>query len=254
MILFALLALINRIFAKLDGLAYEKPDKYDLKLGKNDMDITNYLDQKKDVQARSLEVEENNAKLDNQADTLNQYLGTNKMLPWTSRNLWKIIYDFIMKHIEDFLKDTKLSFKIHIRYAMCTFIVPLLPTEYFLIFPSFYERLIPMKFKRNEFVMMFLQAANSFLMKVRKRSAKELLPTFIFARKGSSLDDIKFMLTIPELITTDPMKLLRWVFEFELEDGRLGLADVAPLADAAPLGGVAPLGDAAPFAAFPQNP
>lgn len=233
MFILSYLTLLDKAFAlekasaNLDTLAFEKPDKFDLKLGKNDMEIANILDQKKDVPLpKSLKVEKNNSKLDKQKNEMRKKFKTDNMFSVRDRKLWEIIYNFIKLHIEDFLNGTKLSFKIHMRYSFCTYILPLLPTEYFLLFPSFYKVFIPTKIKKSEFGKTFLGAIDKFLEKVKERSDKELLPTFTFARAGSSLEDIEFILTIPDLISTDPIKILRWLYDFELEDSKIGLSSV----------------------------
>lgn len=211
-----------------DSLSFEKPDKYDIRMAENDRLVRKAFDERdaENETQGNLDAIKNNEKLDNQAETLKKHYGYTNMYPVTNKDLWRIIYEFIKKNLKDFLENNRLYFKIHIRYALCTFIIPLLPTEYFLIFPSFYASLIPPKFKQNEFVGKFLNTMETFLKRVRLRSKKELLPTFIFARKNSSMQDVEFILEIPDLIRNDPVKILRWLFEFELEDSKIALGDL----------------------------
>lgn len=238
-----LFSLITLAFALLaDPLAFEKPDKFDIRLASNDMKIAKLIEQKEDQenlggpngegspQRKSLGAEENKDKLEDQVKALSKFMDTNNMYPLNSRKLWEMIYDFIIKHLDDFLKNNQIQFKIYMRYSFCAYIVPLLPTQYFLIFPSFYKILIPPKFKKNEFVASFLKIMDSFLEKVKKRSSNEMLPAFDFVRKGSSKDDLKMILEIPELVTTEPLKIVRWLIDFHLVDVSLNTGAVAAAA------------------------
>jgi hypothetical protein len=210
------------VLCKVDQLAFDQPDKFDFKLAKNDLQIINFLDQKDEkLNSKIIKTEENLLKLDNQVDTLRKYFESKNIHSLLSSNLWEKIYKFILENLDKYLKDSNLFFSISMRYSLCTYIIPLLPTEYFLIFPSFYKILIPKKVKKNEIVKKFIKSLDKFLLRVKYRSKRELLPNFRFIKKTSLKEDLEMIREIPKIINSEPLRLIKWVVEFEIEESSI---------------------------------
>lgn len=198
-----------------DGLAVEKPDRYDINMAETDRFYLNSLDH--DITAEKLKKEEVYQRVDDHAEKLNKLLDSNSIYSLTSSDLWNRIYEYLVEHLDEFLKNGNLFFKIHMRYSLCTYIMPLLPTDYILVFPSFYKILIPSKFKKIKAVSDFLKSLDKFFTLVKQRSKTEILPTFVFKRSGSLKDDLIVIKRIPELIKTNPSSLVSWLFNFTVE-------------------------------------
>ena len=210
------------VFSSFDQLAYDKPDKFDLKMAKNDLKIFNFFDEKdQKLNSKIKKTEDAIFKIEDQVETLKRFLNSKNIYPLTSTKLWEIIYDFIKGHLEDFLKNNELSFSIYIRYSFCSFIIPLLPSEYFLIFPSFYKILIPKKFRKNEHILKFIKIFDKFLLRVKARSSREFLPLFNFRKATSIQEDLEFIKEIPKIIISDPVKIIKWLLDFRLNENSL---------------------------------
>ena len=221
LILEGLILLISYCIAK-DDLFNIVPDKYDIKLNANDKALAEKMDSKVELKdEKSLEIQKNKDKLNSQVDSIKKELGTNKVFPISSIDLWKFIYDFIKNNLDDFIKGKSLSIKMYMRYTFCVYIIPLLPTEYVLLFPSFWEIFIPNKFKKNIYISNFIETLKKFLKEVKERSDRELLPAFIFSKSITGEEDLEFFLEIPELISTDPGKIIRWLLDFKQENSGL---------------------------------
>lgn len=192
--------------AEKDALAYEKPDDHDLLLAANDQAIDNFINEQAIPEVPNVLAEENILALETQAEALAKHFGSKNMHSVISRKLWEIIYNFIKENLEQFLKENRLQFKIYARYVFCFYVIPLLPTDYVLIFPSFYGKLIPSKFYKNEIVKTFIGALDSFFMRVRERSKRELLPAVTFARHTAIDEDLEMIKSIPEFIRSDPIR------------------------------------------------
>lgn len=203
-----------------DDLAKEKPDNYDMKLARQDSLAARTLDTalgKDMVEPASAEIMDKIDKLEKQTDNLKKLLGVDNLLPITSHNLWEMIFKYIMDHIEQFLKDNTIDIQIPMRYNFCVFVMPIMFTNYFLVFPAFYKFLIPSKVKNIPSVKDFLAKFDRFLNFIKKRSKKELLITVHIKRTGSLKEDLEMIKQIPTFIVSDPTKIIRWMLDFTVE-------------------------------------
>lgn len=216
MIVFLTYSLIN---AK-DSLAVEKPDKYDLRMAKIDKQYENAFKKPKIPTlppSKHDEIEQKKDKLDKQADALKKILKDDNVLPITSSDLWRIIYEYIKAHLKDFTKDNSLAVSFVLRYDFCLFIIPVVPANNLLVFPAFYKFLIPPKVKKVPTVAKFLAEFDSKLKIIQKKSSTQLLVTVVLKRTGNIKSDLEMILKIPDLIVQEPLKLLKWLFDFKIE-------------------------------------
>lgn len=213
-----LLLLINHtmIDAK-DGLSFFKPDKYDKRMAMVDNAYNKAGENINDPNNAAALEDELDEKLELQTRTLKKHLGLNNAHSIRSIKLWEEIYKYIIDHLKELLKDNKFGFTFYIRYNYCLFVIPLLPSDYILVFPAFYEKLIPPKIKKYPLVKNCLKAFRDFFHIVHKRSKKEVLPAFFVYRTISGPKDLEIIKEIPRLIRKDPLKLLKWVFDFHIE-------------------------------------
>lgn len=200
-----------------DGLANEKPDSYDMRLARQDGIAARILDKDTAPQPASVDVSNKIDKLEKQADALRKLLGEDNILPITSHKLWEMIFQYIMDHIEQFLKDNTIDIQIPMRYNFCVFVMPIVFTNYFLVFPAFYNFLIPPKVKSILMVKDFLTKFDRFLNFIKKKSKTELLITVHIKRTGSVKDDLEMIKQIPDFIVSDPIKIIRWMLDFSVE-------------------------------------
>lgn len=208
------LCLLLLSFCK-DSLYKEMPDRYDLKLSKIDQ---NYLNStKENTKTTEDTIFENNQRLDNQVSTLKNYLEIDEVYSLTSTKLWEKIYNYIVEHLNEFLENNQLSFKMHIRYNFCFYVIPLLPTEYFVVFPSFYKYFIPYKYRNEKAILNFTNGIDGFLKEIKNRRYKEILTVFYVKRSGTAKDEIEMIKKIPEMIKNEPMALIRWIMGFKVE-------------------------------------
>lgn len=211
-----------------DGLSDPRPDRYDIKMADNDRELARaFEDIEKSKEDSNVKAVKNKEKLNSQKEKLKKHLNTDQMYSLTDGDFWQMIYDFIKKNIADFLKDQTLFFTIYMRYSFCAYIIPLLPTQYFLIFPSFWKIFVPNKVLENESVKVFVKSLENFLKQVKERSDKEMLPVFVFTKSVTSEADLDFLLEIPDLLTKDPVKIIRWLSDFKLENSTLNAKDLA---------------------------
>lgn len=202
-----------------DELANEKPDNYDLKLAHQDSLAAHTLGMlDRDLtQPTSIEITSKIDKLEKQTDDLKKLLGEENLLPITSHELWEMIFKYIMDNIEQFLKDNTVEIKIPMRYNFCVFVMPIVFTNYFLVFPAFYKFLIPSKVKSMPLVKDFLTRFDKFLNFIKDRSQKELLITVHIKRTKSVKEDFEMIRQIPTFIVSDPIKIIRWMKDFNVE-------------------------------------
>lgn len=198
-----------------DTLSKEVTDKYDIKLSNIDDE---YLQHNKNgIKTVEDVVFENNQRIENQVSTLKNFLEIDEIYPLTSSHLWEKIYNYIIEHLHEFLENNQLSFKMYIRYNFCLYVIPLLPTEYFLVFPSFYKYIIPYKYRSTKLVLGIIDRIDKFLEEIKKRETKEILTVFYIKRSGSVKDDLEMIKLMPVLIRNDPIRILRWIVDFKAE-------------------------------------
>lgn len=208
---------LSMISSTKDGLAREKPDSYDMKLAHQDSLTARTLDNDTAPLPASIEAANKIDRLERQTEALRKLLGEDNLLPITSHQLWEMIFQYIMDHIEQFLKDNTLDIQIPMRYNFCMFVMPILFTDYFLVFPAFYKFLIPSKIKNILVVKNFLANLDQFLNFIKKKSEKELLITVHIKRTGSVKDDLEMIRQIPTFIVSDPIKVIRWMQDFSFK-------------------------------------
>ncbi|ELA41945.1 uncharacterized protein VICG_00962 [Vittaforma corneae ATCC 50505] len=200
-----------------DALENFSPDKYDLKMSKLDSVYANQQTPENDIDNSVALENEKMKRFETQVETLKGFMDIDNLYPVTSRKLWEAIYKFIIEHLKELVKDGRLGFTFYIRYNFCLYIIPLLPTEYVLVFPSFYHVIIPEKVKKYPLVLKFLTGLENFLKLVKKKSKVEVLPAFMVSKTFTSEKDIEIIKQIPDLIRTDPFKIIKWLIDFKIE-------------------------------------
>ncbi|KAM0680437.1 hypothetical protein GINT2_001497 [Glugoides intestinalis] len=183
-------------------------------MNKNDEIILNLIPE---IDDEALQQEESFQNLEKQAEELGSLMQSDNMYSLTNSSLWEMIYKYIMENIDEFLKGQKLSIKMHIRYNFCLFVIPLLPTEYFLVFPSFYKKLLPQKMLNQPTIVEFIKAVDGFLDEVKSRKYTEILTVFIISRTVNLKDELEIIKEIPRYIKEDPIKVIRWLMKFNVE-------------------------------------
>lgn len=211
---YALFSYLKEIIS-LDTLSKELTDKYDMKLSKLDDEYLKH--NMNDMKTVEDTIFENNQRLENQVSTLKNFLEIDELYSLTSSYLWDKIYNYIIEHLNEFLENNQLSFKMYIRYNFCLYVIPLLPTDHFLVFPSFYKYIIPYKYRSTKLVLSITNRIDKFLGEIKKRKTKEILTVFYIKRSGTVKDDLEMIKMMPVLIKNDPMKILRWIVDFKAE-------------------------------------
>lgn len=102
----------------IDKLTLVAPDKYDIRLNENDQRIASMINEIENYISTVIQKRED--QLDYQINSLRKELGTDNVYSMTSKDLWKLIYEYIKENLENFLKGRSLSIKLHMRYSFCT--------------------------------------------------------------------------------------------------------------------------------------
>lgn len=187
-------------------------DSYDLKMAKIDRFNIN-----PPSLSNKLALEDANfQRLDTQVASIAGFTGLDNLYSITSKSLWANIYAYIMEHLSNFLKMGEFSFTFSIRHCHCFFVIPLSPTDHFLVFPSFYSTLLPSRFRNHPVVLKFLDSVGKFLEQVKQRSKTEVLIIYK-AIKKMEVEDLSILKDIPSLIRTNPLKIILWLIDFNLE-------------------------------------
>ncbi|KAI5168304.1 hypothetical protein PAEPH01_0017 [Pancytospora epiphaga] len=197
----------------------EKPDYGDIRMAQNDMLLSgkNSVENTADsIISPSMESITKNARLKEQRDKLAKYLGTEDIYSLTSHTLWEKIRKFILDHWKELCPDGYLSIPLTIRYGFCVYIVMMIPAEVAFPFPSLYRYLLPKKTTKIQILNDFFLELDNFLSFAKEKSREQFLISFYVGKEISLRDDIDFLLKIPDLITTDPVKILRWLLQFEV--------------------------------------
>lgn len=219
--------LIDFFNCSIDNLTKENSNEYDQILAQHDLEIAESKNRlENETEPVKNTPEQVNFELDNQIEVLKKQLDSTNMYSIKSTDLWEKIYQYIISKIDEFLKNNRLVLSINMRYSLCSYIIPLLPTEYILIFPSFYKLLIPNKVLENELISKFIKLFDEFLEKVKERSDNEFLPKFNFVRTTSGKEDIEMIKRIPDLISNEPVVLFKWLMDFKLENHTIGISDL----------------------------
>lgn len=184
-----------------DDLADEKPNKFEFQP----------LTQSEDIAQTNKILEDFTQIFQNTYD-----LG-NTVSPINDKNMWKKLYDYINANLKDFFVDGTFSIELQIRYVMCSYIIAFIPGQFAFVIPGFYTYLIPKKAYNIPIISDALRGMKKFFKFCKKTSRESLFITFYFGRKNSLQDDIKFILKIPELISTDPMAIIRELLEFRIK-------------------------------------
>lgn len=219
--IFYLLLLISQSLSEKDKLNLEKPDKFDMKMAKNDKYLAGIYNKPKPEETTppspSKEAQMKKDKLDKQVEALKKVLGEKNLVSLTDSDFWNKLYNYIKINIDKFLKNGHLGFSFPVRYNFCLFVIPIIPAQSALVFPAFYKFLIPPKVKKIEMVAKFLNEFDGHLRTIKKKSSTQLLVTVYLKRKGNFKEEIEMIRKIPDLIVQDPAQLLRWVFNFAIE-------------------------------------
>lgn len=204
-------------------------DIYDKIMARRDAEIEGLKEEnnpnaikKQDPYVESVKKQE---KLEKQAQALRKILKAKNIHPITSHNLWEQIYKYIEKHIVEYLENSHFSFSFPIRYGFCSFIIPLTPIEKTLIFPAFYKFLIPKKLTKIKLVEDFVKSFDNFLNMIKKKSQTELLITVTLKRETNGLKDLEMIKKIPDLVKSDPLKIIAWAFDFKADTLRFNPLD-----------------------------
>jgi len=209
-----MLLLISMLYAVHNPLAV-RPDAAEIKMARLDA----AYDQANPPPSQENILELQNAafqRLETQAETLASFIGVDNLHSISSGRLWRSIYDFVLRHLSKFLEDNTFSFSFSIRYSYCLYVIPLPVTDYVLIFPSFYARLLPARVKSHPVAARFLASLDRFLAEVKKRSQAEVLMMYKAVRRAR-VEELEILKEIPELIRSDPLKIINWLVDFKLE-------------------------------------
>lgn len=141
----------------------------------------------------------------------------NTVSPINDKNMWKRLHDYINSHLKDFFVDGSFSIQLQIRYVMCSYVIAFIPGQFAFVIPGFYTYLIPKRAYSIPLLSDALLGMKKFFKFCKNTSRDSLFITFYFGRKNSVQDDIKFILKIPELISTDPMAIIRELLEFRIK-------------------------------------
>lgn len=194
----------------------EKPDFGDIKMSLNDI-VIDQGENLESFKSDSVDSFVKDQKLKEQRDKLAKYLQTDDVYSLTSLDLWKKIREYIILNWPKLFNDGYLSIPLDIRYNFCVFIVMMIPAEVIFPIPAFYTYLIPKSAHKVPILKDALKELERFFAFVKKRSKKQFLISFYVGRGGSPKEDLDFLLEIPKLITTDPIKILRWLLRYEIK-------------------------------------
>lgn len=133
-----------------------------------------------------------------------------------SRFLWQKIYEYIMNNLEKHLKGLEFSVSVTMTYSFCFFIVPLRPTNYFMVIPNFLRLLFPRKVRRIPIVEQFLSLFESFMKRIKTRIDEDFIATIVISKTLTSSEDLKVIKDIPNMLEQDPLMLVKWLMGFNL--------------------------------------
>lgn len=157
------------------------------------------------------------SEMDAMKDKLNKALGSDGNVgSLVDKNLWKKLHDHIVLNFPKLSIDGHLGIQLHIRYFLCCYIVAFIPAEFAFFFPGVYKRLIPKKAYKVPILGDALIELETFLRFVRLESKTSFIITFFLGRRNSVIEDLKFLLKVPDKIFSDPMFILREVLAFEI--------------------------------------
>lgn len=156
-------------------------------------------------------------KLERQADAIRKMLKTKNAYPLTSKKLWDRLYQYIIDHIAEFLKNAQFSISFPIRYSFCVYVIPLIHINKTLIVPSVYKFLIPKDMAKLDIVKTFTKSFDEFMNVIKKRTKTEVLVTVRLKRQVTASEDLEIIKRMPYLVKNDPLELIRWLFDFKAE-------------------------------------
>lgn len=160
---------------------------------------------------------ENKKYYDDLTKKMNESLGLeDEVKSFLDTRLWERLYEYIQKHIGDFIIDGRLSIQLHIRYFLCTFIVAFIPGEFVILYPTVWIRLVPTALLKEDFFKRTFTSLRIFQDFVKERGKKEFLITFYFGRANTLLEDLKFLAKIPFMILSDMRGLISELINFEI--------------------------------------
>lgn len=204
-----------------DEFKEDSPDKYERLINRKDNKIENrnneYKPTNEEKIPKFLEALEKKGILEKQFKEISEHLNVDNLASLTNRDLWNDIYKSIMDQIHDFLKGKELSISFPIRYSMCFFIIPIISADKFLIFPAFYKFLIPSRIKSHESISKFLNSFDKLLNFIKKQSENDLLVNIYLKRNNTLKEEIEIIKMMPDLIVSDPVKIVRWISDFRAE-------------------------------------
>ncbi|KAK6090957.1 hypothetical protein P3W45_000202 [Vairimorpha bombi] len=135
----------------------------------------------------------------------------------TDKDMWKRLYEYISINLPKFFIDGHFSIAFEIRYVMCSYVVAYIPGQFAFVIPGFYTYLIPKKAYTVPVLADGLKGLKKFFKFCKRRSRDSLMITFFIGRENSVLEDLKFILDIPHMITVNPLGILRELLGFRIK-------------------------------------
>lgn len=221
-----LCCLFCRASPLLDLGLFDRPDYGDRRLARNDKPFSpEALEDASRYKSNTLDSLAKSQVLEDQAKRLAKHLGTKDLSALNNPGMWERLHQYITSNWDILSVEGRLALPLVIRYNFCLFIIAQIQAEVAFPFPSMYSVIIPAKVRTVPILKEFLEGLDKFLAFVKKRSKKQLLIRFSIGRTFSSKTDVDFILQIPKLITSDPVKVLRWFVTFDLKAQGFSLDD-----------------------------
>jgi len=155
-------------------------------------------------------------KLERQVKLLRSRMNYSDIHSIRSRRLWQEIHDFIMANLEKYLKGLEFRISVTMTYSFCFFVIPLRPTNYFMLIPNFFRLLFPRKIRKIPLVSEFLDKFDSFLKRIKGRIDEDFIGTFVITKTLTSSEDLKVIKEIPNMLEQDPLMLVKWLMSFNV--------------------------------------
>lgn len=198
---------------------FDMPDQADHRLVMNDMKLPEGLASEGQSTFRSaaLDSQAKRTRLEEQRDKLAKHLGTDDVDAITNEAMWVRLRSWILENMEKLLAQGYFGLPLQIRYNWCMFIVIQIPAQVIFPIPAAYKYLVPKKAEKVPIVKDALRRLDEFFTFVKKRSATDFLITFTIGRAGTAREDFDFILEIPKLIRSDPIKIIQWILKFQIK-------------------------------------
>ncbi|KAM0674317.1 hypothetical protein GVAV_002394 [Gurleya vavrai] len=167
--------------------------------------------------SKSKQAEENEKLINDLHKNINERLDLDgEIASLNDKKKWKGLFDHLKLNFKDYFFDGKLSIQLHIRYFLCCYIIAFIPADFVFFYPAAWQRLLPEKVMKVPIFGDALREYKIFEKFVKDQAGKKFIVTFYFGRKNTLIEDLKFLVTLPDKIYNDPGSILRELLEFEI--------------------------------------